>query len=138
MSSARSTSQTKVAVLLIAHGSRREEANLDLARLAEAIRLQARYQIVEIAYLELALPTIHHGGRLCVEQGATQVLMLPYFLSAGRHVVDDLERFRDQLIHEFPDVQFTVCKPLSLHPLMVQIVLARLREAETAKLQEMA
>lgn len=118
------------AVLLIAHGSRRAEANADLQRLAEQVTAAGGYAIVEVSYLELATPTIHEGGRTCVQRGATQVLMLPYFLSAGRHVVEDLEAARQTLAAEFPDVAFQLCPPLGLHPLMVQIVLDRLREAQ--------
>jgi sirohydrochlorin ferrochelatase len=118
------------AALLIAHGSRRPEANRDLVDLAVAIRGRTHYPIVEIAYLELAEPTIPQGARRCVEQGATRVLLLPYFLSAGAHVVEDLERIRADLTLEFPAVQFALCKPLSLHPLLIEIVVERLKEAE--------
>ncbi len=54
--------------------------------------------------------------------------MLPYFLSAGSHVTRDLQRFRDELQAEFPDVPFVLCPPLGLHPLMIEIVEARLQE----------
>ncbi len=118
------------AARLIAHGSRRPEANRDLVDLAVAIRGRTHYPLVEIAYLELAEPTIPQGARRCVEQGASRVLMLPYFLSAGAHVVEDLERIRADLALEFPAVQFALCQPLSLHPLLIEIVVERLKEAE--------
>ena len=124
------TPTEKSAALLIAHGSRRPEANRDLVDLAGAIRGRTHYPIVEIAYLELAEPTIPQGARRCVEQGATRTLLLPYFLSAGAHVVEDLERIRADLALEFPDVHFTLCQPLSLHPLLIEIVVERLKEAE--------
>lgn len=118
------------AVLLIAHGSRRASANEDLARLAERIAERGHYPIVETAYLELAEPTIEQGARTCVARGAGRVLMFPYFLSAGVHVVNDLEQHRARLAAAFPDVTFTLCSPLGLHPLLVEIVLERLRDAE--------
>jgi sirohydrochlorin ferrochelatase len=124
----------KKAALLIAHGSRRDAANADLARLADALRARAIYPLVEIAYLELAVPTILEGGAACVRQGAEQVFLLPYFLSAGAHVTDDLERFRRELTEKFAPVRFILCKPLSLHPLLVDIVVDRLAEAERAAL----
>jgi sirohydrochlorin ferrochelatase len=117
-----------IAVLLIAHGSRRPEANADLARLAECVRATGDYPIVEIAYLELAEPTIPQGMARCVERGAGQVLLMPYFLSAGSHVVEDLERCRQEALDRFPSVQFQLCPPLGLHPLMVELVLARITE----------
>lgn len=116
------------AVLLIAHGSRRAEANDDLVQLAEILRARDLYSIVETAYLELAEPTIDAAGEKCVAAGATCVKMLPYFLSAGAHVTDDLERHRRELSGRFPNVVFELCPPLGLHPLMVEIVMDRLRQ----------
>jgi sirohydrochlorin ferrochelatase len=118
-------------VLLIAHGSRRQEANDDLVRLAEIVRQRRPGTLVEASYLEIAVPSIPEGARNCLEQGAQSVLMLPYFLSAGAHVVSDLQRFRDELAAEFPDVTFVLCPPLGLHPLMADIVLERLQAGET-------
>jgi sirohydrochlorin ferrochelatase len=116
------------AVLLIAHGSRRAEANEDLVRLAALVAGQGHYQIVEVSYLELAEPSIPQGGRSCVDRGAHRVLMMPYFLSAGVHVVNDLEAVRTDLVRQFPDVEFVLCPHLGLHPLMANIVLDRLTE----------
>ncbi len=118
------------AVLLIAHGSRRAEANADLHQLAQQLATTDAYAMVEVAYLELTTPTIADGGRRCVQRGASRVLMMPYFLSAGMHVVQDLEAARQTLATEFPHVEFRLCPPLGLHPLMTQIVLDRLQEAQ--------
>jgi len=120
----------KTGVLLIAHGSRRAEANDDLVKLAALISARRIYPIVEVSYLELAPPTIVDGGRACVRQGATRVLMLPYFLSAGVHVVNDLDETRRLLASEYPAVDFVLCPHLGLHPLMAEIVLDRLRQGE--------
>ena len=117
-----------VAALLIAHGSKRQEANDDLVRLADLVRDRAKYQIVEIAYLEVTSPTIPQGIRRCVELGAETVLMLPYFLSEGAHVAQDLERYRQEMSGEFPQVTFRLCPPLGLHPRIVDVVLERLAE----------
>jgi len=114
------------AILLIAHGSRRPEANADLIRLAEILRAREVYPIVETSYLEIAEPGIVAGGAACVRRGATHVKMLPYFLSAGAHVVEDLEHHRLELCQQFSDVTFELCPHLGLHPLMVEIVLDRL------------
>jgi sirohydrochlorin ferrochelatase len=123
----------KTAVLLIAHGSRRAEANADLAELAERVRDRGLYSIVEIAYLELAEPTIPQGIARCLEHRPKRVLMLPYFLSAGSHVVDDLERFRQEAVAANPEIQFQLCPPLGLHDLMVDLVMHRLTEGESAE-----
>jgi len=116
------------AVLLIAHGSRRGEANHDLVIVADRLREQSEYEIIVPSYLELAEPSIPDGARLCVDTGADHVLMMPYFLSAGSHVTRDLERFRNEAAAEFESVKFDLCPPLGLHPLMLEIIKSRLQE----------
>jgi sirohydrochlorin ferrochelatase len=118
------------AVLLIAHGSRRAEANAELIRLAELVRETDRYPIVETAFLEVTEPTIPMGAKACVERGASHVKLMPYFLSPGVHAINDLQEFRDQFEEEYAGVEFTICQPLGLHPKLVDVVLARLDETD--------
>lgn len=120
------------AVLLIAHGSRVTAANRDLHLVADTLRASGEYQHVAASFLELAQPSIPEGGRECAASGASEVLMLPYFLSAGSHVTTDLERFRQELSAEHPHVRFVLCPHLGLHPLMLEIVKARLSEGRAA------
>lgn len=115
-------------MLLLAHGSRRQEANDDLCKLADMLRAQEKYEIVEHAYLELALPSIPEGAAQCVARGAEEVLMMPWFLSSGRHVAEDLEAFKADFEEKWPEVHFKVCPPLGLHPAMLDIISDRLEE----------
>jgi sirohydrochlorin ferrochelatase len=115
------------AVLLIAHGSRRAEANADLEWVAAELRARGRFPTVRVSYLELAEPGIEAGGALCAEAGATEVLMVPYFLSPGIHVAEDLTAARDALAARFPKVRFALAEPLGRHPLLVEVVEERAR-----------
>lgn len=113
------------ALLLIAHGSRRPEANADLEFVAAEMRRRDLFAFVQCSYLELAEPDIQTGGAKCVEAGATSVVMLPYFLSPGRHVVEDLTAARDRLAEAFPHVGFTLAAPLAGHPKLLDAVADR-------------
>lgn len=115
------------AVLLIAHGSRRAEANADLEWVAAELRARGRFPTVQVSYLELAEPGIEAGGALCAKRGATEVLMVPYFLSPGVHVAEDLTAARDALAARFPGVRFALAEPLGRHPLLVEVVEERAR-----------
>jgi sirohydrochlorin ferrochelatase len=115
---------------LIAHGSRREEANADLEHVAAALRSRGRYPVVQVSFLELAEPSIDAGAELCVEAGVTDVILLPYFLSPGRHVVEDLAAARDRLGQRFPGVRFALAEPLGRHPLLIDVVEDRAKAAE--------
>jgi sirohydrochlorin ferrochelatase len=117
------------AILLIAHGSRRQAANEDLVKVAEAMRARRPELCVEIAYLELAQPDIPTGARRCVEHGAQDVRILPYFLSEGNHVRGDLEGFARRFEAEYPGVRFVCCPPLGLHPAIIDVLLERVEQA---------
>lgn len=117
------------AILLIAHGSRRAEANADLVEIARLVAGRRPDAIVELAYLELAQPDIPEGARRCVERGAEEVRLLPYFLSAGAHVQEDLRAFRDRFTGEYPGVRFVCCPPLGLDPRLIDVLLERLEES---------
>ena len=59
-----------------------------------------------------------------------RVILLPYFLSAGVHVRDDLRRHRDDLAGRFPGNMFVLAEPLGPHPALVDIVMQRAAAAE--------
>jgi len=119
----------RVAILLIAHGSRRPEANADLELVADELRKRGRYPFIQTAFLELAEPAIETGGALCVERGATDVILLPYFLSPGKHVVEDLQFHTTQLSERHPSIRFVLAEPIGRHPLVLDVLEDRAREA---------
>ena len=120
----------RVALLLIAHGSRRAEANADLEAVAARLRERGHYPDVQPSFLELADPDIAAGGALCAGRGATDVILLPYFLSPGKHVTEDLTAARDGLAERFPAVRFALAAPLAGHPLLTDILEQRAGEVE--------
>jgi sirohydrochlorin ferrochelatase len=119
----------KTALLLIAHGSREEEANADLRDIVAQVRKCGEYTVVEGAYLELTEPTIEEAAARCVAHGARQVILLPYFLSAGVHVRQDLTAIRQRLADNHSGVEFRLAEPLGPHPLLLEIVVQRARQA---------
>ena len=80
------------ALVLIAHGSRREASNDEVLILSEAIAqdMKNEYPIVQAGFLELAQPSITGAINNCVQLGATEVCVVPFFLSNGRHVYEDV------------------------------------------------
>jgi sirohydrochlorin ferrochelatase len=117
-------------LLLIAHGSREAEANADLYHIADGLRRRGPFPVVEGSFLELAGPTGDEAGDRCVAQGAGRVIILPYFLSAGVHVRRDLAALRLRLADRHPEVEFRLAEPLGRHPLLLDVVADRVREAD--------
>ena len=129
-SSTSSSPPKRTAVLLIAHGSREQAANDDLHELAARLAAEGHHSIVVACFLELSDPDILSGGARCVAAGATCVLMIPYFLSAGVHLRRDLTAAREELQARFPGVEFRLGPPLGPHPLLDSLVAARIRELD--------
>jgi sirohydrochlorin ferrochelatase len=84
--------KNKRALVIVAHGSRREASNDEVRQLAQVIagKVGERFMQVESAFLELAEPSIPDGIEKCIQAGADEVIVLPYFLSAGRNVAQDI------------------------------------------------
>jgi sirohydrochlorin ferrochelatase len=80
------------ALVVVAHGSRRESSNDEVRALATRMHTRSgmKYDLVNCGFLELAEPSIPGGVQQAIDAGATQVHIYPYFLSAGRHVVEDI------------------------------------------------
>lgn len=95
----------RIALLIVAHGSRREASNDEVRKLVELISIRAgiRYKMVKSAFLELATPSIPEGIELCIKEGASEVIVFPYFLSAGRHVSEDIPKEVDLKRKEYPE-----------------------------------
>lgn len=80
------------ALVIVAHGSRREASNEEVRQFSKQVfaSLKDEYPLMNTGFLELADPLIPESIIACIEKGATVVKVLPYFLSAGRHVQEDV------------------------------------------------
>jgi len=113
------------ALLVVAHGSRRAESNDEIRQLTACLERQAgaAFGHVRCAFLELAEPSIPDGLRNAVRAGASEVVVLPYFLSAGRHVVSDIPAEVETVRREYPDITITLAPYLGAAPGLIELLL---------------
>lgn|SRR5688572_14330728 len=108
------------AILLVDHGSRREEANQKLAELARGLRLHLEHAgkatMVAYAHMELAEPSIEGAVLSCVQAGARAIVCVPCFLARGRHVTEDIPRQFEAALRQYPEIAFRMAAPLSEQP----------------------
>lgn len=115
----------RTALLIVDHGSRREEANQMLYGVAEILRQKRPQLIVQIAHMELAEPSIEQGIAACVRAGATEIVVHPYMLSPGRHATQDIPRMATEAAATHPGVTIRVTVPLGLHEKLGEVILQR-------------
>ena len=108
------------ALLLIAHGSRNAEANAEILRLAQRIAKQV--PLTSAAFLELASPTLEEALEELIAAGATQIVIFPYFLAAGSHVVRDIPHRINQAKTKHPRIDFKILPHLGACPGMDALI----------------
>lgn len=119
-----------VHLLIIAHGSRREASNDEIRRLAARVRdlCAPGLDQVEVAFLELAKPSLPEGLNHCVAQGASEIIVLPYFLAAGTHVARDIPEAIDAFKLAHPGIRVHLTPHLGASHVLPQAILALARQ----------
>lgn len=119
-------SDQRIGVIVVDHGSRRAASNEMLEELTRtSISDRLEYDIVEPAHMELAEPSIATAFDRCVERGATTVVIQPYFLLPGKHWNEDIPELAAGAAAAHPGVSYLVAAPFGVHPLMADVVSAR-------------
>jgi sirohydrochlorin ferrochelatase len=114
------------AILLIDHGSVREEANTMLLAMAELVQRQVGpAAVVRCAHMELAEPSIAQGFGDCVAAGANEVIAFPYMLSPGKHSTADIPRLVAQAAAAYPGVRYHVTPAFGVHEKLGEIIAER-------------
>lgn len=113
------------ALLLLAHGSRREQSNVEVVNLTEKIkgRCSAQFEVIYPAFLELSSPSIPEGIKMCADDGATSILVLPYFLNSGRHVHEDIPNLIIESKKLYPNISIETAPHIGASDLIVDALL---------------
>ena len=118
------------ALVIVAHGSRRQESNQEIQLLAKNLSDKGvtGFSLIQYGFLELAEPSIPEAIIQCIKNGAAEVTVLPYFLSAGRHVVTDIPEEVAKAQQVYPDTPIHITPYLGAAEELLS-VMARLAEA---------
>ncbi|MBU2647190.1 CbiX/SirB N-terminal domain-containing protein [bacterium] len=94
------------ALLIVAHGSRQREANRFLESLSAEIAAEAdgKFDMVESAFLQFNGPYAIDIIADLIEKGADHIVVFPYFLSEGRHVLTDIPNLIQEAQVQYPGV----------------------------------
>ena len=116
---------SQVDVQLVDHGSRKAEANDMLMGLASKYKKLYNVDIVEAAHMELSEPSIATAFRKCVDQGATNIICHPFFLSKGRHVQEDIPDMMRAAAAEhgdIPHLEYSITEPLGVQEKILELI----------------
>jgi sirohydrochlorin ferrochelatase len=117
------------AVILFSHGSLL--CGSGEALLAHAARLRARgvAPVVAVGYLNYSEPPFAATVADVVRQGATRVLVTPYFLVPGKFVRVDLPQAVGAAQAAYPDVEFVVAEAIGYDERLADTLIESARAA---------
>ena len=112
-------------LLLIDHGSRRAESNQALEDMAARVRRLRPDAVVAAAHMEIAAPDLATTFAALVNQGATRIVILPYFLSDGRHLTQDIPALAASAAAQHPGITYSLGGALGPHDALAALLLER-------------
>jgi sirohydrochlorin ferrochelatase len=118
---------SKKALIIVDHGSTVEEANDMLAEVAGLIKSNEKcdFDIVKYCHMELAEPTIREAFDACAAEGASHIVIHPYFLAPGKHSTQDIPRMAAEAAGRHKGVSYYVTEPLGVHENIIKVILER-------------
>lgn len=115
------------ALIVVDHGSRLSQANATLEQVVAQMKARTKvsYVTIEPAHMELAAPSLETAFLRCVEAGAVEIIVCLFFLSPGRHVMQDIPRMLEALQRAYPGVRCAITAPLAPDPCLADLLLQR-------------
>jgi sirohydrochlorin ferrochelatase len=98
------------ALIIVAHGSRKASSNEEVMSLGDKVEslLSEHYMCVMTAFLEFTSPSLEESIFSCVEKGANEIFILPYFLAPGNHVTRDIPAAVEKMQASHPNVKLVL------------------------------
>ncbi|MFZ1752174.1 MAG: sirohydrochlorin chelatase [Caldilineaceae bacterium] len=114
-------------LLLMAHGTPNAPANAPLERIVGRLGVASDYCRVVVSYLDCNEPSIPAAIDYLVENGASRLVALPYFLHKGRHVQDDLPRLLAESRQRHPGLEIAKAAELGYDLRLAVLIAERVK-----------
>jgi sirohydrochlorin ferrochelatase len=121
--------QKNEAIILLGHGSRIPGAGEGMEQVARRMREKLGREIIEICYMSKLGPHFPEVFERCVDRGATKIVVVPYFLHSGLHLMEDIPDLLREKARKYPHVQLILGKNLGFDECLVDLVIKRLDES---------
>ncbi|MFQ5646655.1 MAG: sirohydrochlorin chelatase [bacterium] len=118
------------AIIILGHGSRVPGAGTNMEKVAALLQSRYGYELVEPCYMSRLGPYFPETLAKCAAQGATEVVLIPYFLNNGLHIRLDIPEMMKKEAEKYPELQLIYGDNLGFDDLLAEIVHKRIQGAE--------
>ncbi len=120
--------KTDSAVLIVSHGSRSSQAFAEFNQVVKLVSNRYQKSIVRGASMEINQPDIPTAIKELVEQGISQINVVPYFLFMGNHTKKDIPQIIENQKNIYPQLNVKIAKPIGVSSLLADILIERADE----------
>jgi sirohydrochlorin ferrochelatase len=113
----------------VAHGSRRDRSNEALVELAAQVEAQSG-RTARCAFLQFGAPDLPTALQGLATAGCEGITVVPLFLTAGKHLAEDIEPVAAGMAATHPGVEITVSPHLGAWDGLPQAILALATQGE--------
>jgi sirohydrochlorin cobaltochelatase len=117
-------------LIVAAHGSRRKASAAEVAALAKKLDAKVKtdgssdIQQVTHAFLQFCDPSLETVIQELADSGVDEMVIFPFFISAGSHVTTDIPRAVETARQKHPHVRFHVTRHLGILDAVEDLILA--------------
>ena len=117
------------ALIILAHGSRRKESNLEVQKLSNQVKKLTRkeFEIVDCAFLEVTKPSLIDLVEKIISKNVSEITVFPYFLNSGVHITTDIPNIIENARAKHPSCKFILCPPIGAYKNMPELVIKQLK-----------
>lgn len=116
------------AVLIVAHGSRVNETEATMETIRSYVQEELGLELVMEAYMEFRRTNIAAGVEKLIEQGADEIVIVPYFLFEGIHIREDIPNEIREMQKKYPHVTLRFGRTLGADRRLAQVLSDRIKE----------
>ncbi|MCP3939975.1 MAG: cobalamin biosynthesis protein CbiX [Desulfobacteraceae bacterium] len=107
------------ALIIVAHGSRKKESVRQVAALCQKLseKIQNlsdknRFDVVMPGFLQFCSPLLEETIEDLVQKGAARIVIFPFFIAAGSHLLKDIPESIEKAGKAYPWVEFSITRHL--------------------------
>jgi sirohydrochlorin ferrochelatase len=119
----------KEGIIILGHGSRREDANLEIREFTDKLREKNPDVNYQVAFLEFAQPSLDGAvEQLLKDEQVKKIIIMPLFLTVGNHMHRNIPDRIWKMKNTYPKIKFALAPHLGLDYRMMDVVQDRIKD----------
>lgn len=119
----------KPAIILLGHGSRVKNAGSGMEKVAYGLKEKHGYPRVEYCFMSRLGPHFPETLRKLVADGEKYIVVIPYFLHTGLHIVLDIPEMMQKEATRYPDIRLQLGGNLGFDSSLIELVHRRIGDS---------